>query len=68
MVPAGPPTTFEQFMARATPACLSGVMPMDAVQAAVIAHGLPSVTALQTQPGYIPNVWVYLQGLYPNLA
>lgn len=66
--PVGPPTTFEQFMPRITAACTSGVLPMEAVQAAVTAYQLPSITALQQNPTYVPHVWAYLQQQYPALA
>jgi len=66
--PVGPPSTFEQFMPRITAACTSGVLPMEAVQAAVTAYQLPSITALQQNPTYVPHVWAYLQQQYPALA
>lgn len=68
LAPAGPPTTFEQFMARATPACLQQIIPMDAVQKAVTANGLPSVVTLQAHPEYVPQVWAYLVAQYPALG
>lgn len=62
------PTTFEQFMARATPASLHGVIPPDAVQKAVAACGLPSVVTLQAHPEHVPVVWGLLQQQYPALV
>lgn len=62
------PTTFEQFMTRVTPACMQGVMPLDAVQGACIAQGLPNVQALQQHPTFIPQTWAYLQAQFPALV
>lgn len=66
--PVGPPTTFDQFMAKMSAACTANILPMEAVQAAVTAYQLPSITALQTNVTYIPHVFQYLQQQYPALV
>jgi len=68
--PSGPviPVTFEDFMPRITAACVAGILPMEAVNNAVAAYQLPSITALQQNLTYVPHVWQYLQQQYPALV
>lgn len=62
------PTTFEDFVLRTTQAVRAGVLPNDSVQAACVAHNLPSVVSLQQYPDFVGHVWRYLKTQYPALA
>lgn len=55
------PVSFEQLMPRVTAAVAGGKLPATALNASCIAHGLPSIVALQQQPQYVPLVWAALK-------
>lgn len=54
------PTTFEQLMPRLTAAVTGGTLQASAISAACLAHGLPSIVALQARPDLVAAVWADL--------
>lgn len=65
--PNADPATFETFMMRITKNVQTGHLPMEAVHAAITAHGLAGVAGLQQAPAMVASVWVYLKTQHPSI-